>query len=145
MFKARKKIDAVAVLFQTTQNDIYIRERIKEAHAMEHDTDRVARRKDCLCKFCHYRGSVIAGQAFTDGECGICRTPIQSSNTYIPVLCRDCAKKHSLCRQCGADMELRTRRRKFDFPKVQEIPPEPGPPRPAEPVMLLLPLKPEST
>ena len=120
MFRMRRKVDKVAVLFQTTQNDIAVRELIKEAKEMEFDTDRAARLKALLCKLCYYRGGRIAGQAFTEWNCAVCGKADQHPNTATPVVCADCAKEHSLCRDCGADLELRTKRRKFNFPKKEE-------------------------
>jgi hypothetical protein len=110
----RKPLDAYNVIFQTSMSNSYVESLLKEAKNVELDTNRVERLKKCECRACHYRRRV-AGQAFTAWSCGICGIEKLHHNTAVPRVCLDCAKKHSLCTRCGADLELRPKRRKFDW------------------------------
>lgn len=113
----RKNIDLYNVQFRTTQNAIYVRETIKLAKVLELDTDRVARLKALRCKMCFYVKSGICGQAFTERQCGLCDEMLLSGNTNVNVLCYSCGKDNGLCVECGADVELRERRRKHPVRK----------------------------
>jgi len=90
---------------------------VKSALAADQDNDRVKRLQLSLCRSCHYFGNGIGGAAMTTRPCGICQTPVTYGSTCTDALCLNCAKKHSLCKHCGADRELRPHRRKFDWIK----------------------------
>ncbi len=76
----------------------------------EVDAEREARCNVYECKMCFYlRGARLAGQAFTDRPCDICAKVVTYSSTATMKYCKPCAEKHQLCRECGGDLELRTR------------------------------------
>lgn len=81
------------------------------------DSKRDDRFKVHECKPCFYSGKGMAGAAMTRWYCGICAKPGMSGSTHTPKLCVECARKHDLCSECGADIDLRAKRRKFDFGK----------------------------
>ena len=91
-----------------------IMERLRVADKLRQDKDAKARRARFLCKACHYMPR-IGGAAMTKSSCSICGQDIVTGSTVTNLLCQSCAEKHSLCCRCGADLELRPRRRKFEF------------------------------
>ena len=76
------------------------------------DKQKQAREGLCKCRYCYYlRGARLAGQAFTEWNCGVCDKESMHCNTSTPVVCMDCAKKHSLCSSCGGDLYDREKRK----------------------------------
>ena len=117
-----KKMDRYSVQFATSIADRHVAETIRHAKAAEFDEDRVARLKASNCKFCYYiYNSRIGGAAMTERPCGICGKVVMYGSTCTDAVCHDCAKKHSLCVHCGADLELRPNRRKFDWVKSNPL------------------------
>lgn len=70
------------------------------------------------CKACFY-SSRIGGSAMTKRPCMSCASDEIYGSTATDVLCRSCAIKHGLCRHCGGDMEMRTRRK--DWPETPNV------------------------
>lgn len=94
-------------------------EYIKKAEKYQTDPDKVKRVNTQKCIYCYYTPS-IAGQAFTTSKCKICNNDILNSTTNYDMICINCAKEHSLCKKCGSDLELRTKRKKFKFDKTSK-------------------------
>lgn len=88
---------------------------IKIAENIQSDCKKEDRLKVHECKPCFYGGKGMAGAAMTSWYCGICEKRGMSGSTHTPKLCTDCAKKHDLCSECGADIDLKAKRRKFNF------------------------------
>ena len=101
---------------RTTANKLeyaeFTRERLKN---FDIDPKKEDRLKAQECKYCYYMRSGVATQAFVQWTCGICNTEQQWSNGDYPRICKECAIKHNLCMHCGADIDLRVKRRKFDL------------------------------
>lgn len=106
----RKKIDLYSVCFQSTLASRWVRGQIELAKHLEADDEREERLKQQKCKFCYYR-SGLAGQAFTNWQCGLCDYEGQNANTDVPALCIVCAEAHGLCVKCGGDLEMKQRRK----------------------------------
>lgn len=85
---------------------------IKMAIDMQKDRRKKERIKKYECKGCFYYPR-IGGSAMTEGNCALCDSHQLHSSTNTDVLCLDCAKKNKLCRHCGGDIDLRTKRRKW--------------------------------
>jgi len=62
------------------------------------------------CKVCYYC-SKIGGTAMTFIECSECGKQLNSCNTNIDIICKDCAKKMKVCKHCGADMNEKNRKK----------------------------------
>lgn len=93
---------------------------IAEAKELENDDrveDRTARH---LCKACYY-SSRIGGAAITTQECMCCGEVQTYGSTSTDALCKPCAIKHSLCKRCGGDLEMRTKRRKWPAPEEKIV------------------------
>lgn len=89
---------------------------LRLAESLQNDTDRVERLKFSECKACYYisRGQGrIGGAAVTSTSCRLCAGEMVFSSTVTEELCSPCAKKESLCRHCGGDLEMRLKRRKW--------------------------------
>lgn len=68
------------------------------------------------CKYCTYiNTSRIGGTMCTEKECPLCNTVMQFGSTCQDAMCKPCAEKNGLCRQCGGDIELKNRRKPYPF------------------------------
>lgn len=83
---------------------------VRRCQKVVDDADRVERITQQKCKFCFYAGKMVLN-AFDKKPCKICGTEIVSSHIPADSLCVECAIKHKLCRDCGADLELKSRRK----------------------------------
>lgn len=113
MKQSRAPLDIVFFVDQTAHaadrlNDIWQR-----AHRSAHDTEKERRLEFSKCKACFYLDGRFGGASITDRDCMCCGKEMSFPSTYTDVLCLDCAKEHSLCKHCGADMQLRVGRRNW--------------------------------
>lgn len=68
------------------------------------------------CKYCTFiRPDRIGGAAMTEASCGLCQKPLMFGSTCTDRLCPDCARNNGLCKHCGADLELKDRRKPYPF------------------------------
>lgn len=110
----RRNVDLCSILRASDWAKEYLRRSEQDLRNMTEDPqkdDRLAK-MECVVCFYPFRGR-IGGTMCTSSQCGICQKTIHSSNTNIDVVCLDCAKAHDLCKHCGGDIRMRTRR-KFD-------------------------------
>lgn len=102
----------------------YALERIQSGQrvALERATDwkKKERRAASKCRACFYSSSRIGGAAMTSQPCGICEKDQMYSSTCTDVVCIDCARLHQICKECGADVELRPRRKLGFFTEAEE-------------------------
>ena len=85
------------------------------AEEVTNDARKNERLKRHECKACFY-ASRIGGAAMTTRPCMSCGSEEMYGSTATDVLCMDCATKHGLCKHCGGDLEMRTRRK--DWPET---------------------------
>lgn len=106
---------------QMTQGDMriateYSVQRMKDylelSYKLINDPDKVARIKKCECRWCFYSPKWHAGMPRAY-QCGVCGVDHVRGNPLIIKICQQCATKHSLCRECGGDLEMRARRRNW--------------------------------
>lgn len=124
MNRAQPKIDRYTISESTHQQKRYGEISWDRALAWKQDKEKAKRRTEMLCRTCYYLRGRLAGQAFTEGPCGVCAENMVCSNTAIPKICPPCGKKTKLCVQCGADRELRQRRGEQKFTTVVAVPAE---------------------
>jgi len=103
--------------FWTERSKSHVQDVIDRAKRITEDTDKQNRLKEQNCKCCYY-GSRIGGQAITTQPCMCCDTPVMYGSTATDALCMPCAKENDLCKRCGGDIEMRTRRKKWPTPKI---------------------------
>jgi ribosomal protein S27E len=85
---------------------------VELAEKMIKDPQKAGRLAAQECKACHY-SSRIGGCAMTTRPCMSCGEDQMYGSTNTDVLCLSCAKKHKLCKHCGGDLDIRTRRREW--------------------------------
>lgn len=112
MNREKATIDQRSVEFATDIAIERARDCIAGALGYTTDNNRSARRASLECKTCYYiYTSRIGGAAMTTRPCGICSVEQLYSSTNTDKICLNCAKNYSLCKYCGADLELRPRRK----------------------------------
>lgn len=113
MEQSPEKIDQVAMERATDRAHYVSTETIKAALLFLGDPtklDRVTKKSEC--KVCYYiHNARIGGAAMTYRDCGICGSKELYGSTSTDVLCMKCAQEYKLCKHCGADRELKPRRK----------------------------------
>ena len=112
--RTRRKVDLCSILRASDWAKEYRRRSEEDVRNMAEDPRKEERLAKSECVVCFYpMAGRIGGAMCTSAQCGICQETVRSGNTNIDVVCLACAKAHDLCKHCGADIRLRTRR-KFD-------------------------------
>lgn len=111
MQQQKKEITQSSLEWATDQALARIEWATTRALACATDPDKKERRSASFCKSCWYSDGRIGGAAMTNRPCGICEKDQMYSSTATDVLCSPCASSHKLCKECGADVELRPRRK----------------------------------
>ena len=88
------------------------------AEVVASDARKIKRLKRHECKACFY-SSRMGGAAMTTRPCMSCGSDEMYGSTATDVLCMECAAKHELCKHCGGDLEMRTRRK--DWPETPNV------------------------
>jgi hypothetical protein len=99
------------IRFRTQQNRVKVEASLERARRLAGDEDRTKRLAEVLCSFCFYRGPTVHGAAMTTTHCRLCEKEMLFGSTGVDDFCHDCARKYRMCRQCGADLELKDRRK----------------------------------
>jgi hypothetical protein len=86
-----------------------VKSAMKLAEKLRDDPDRERRLASHRCLACFYFTG-LAGQAFTQRDCGACGCSQTYPSTSTDALCMPCAQDRFLCKHCGGDLELRTDR-----------------------------------
>ena len=103
-------IDRPAIERATSRAVGTVRHYQKTAKRYAEDEGRAARLEVAECVVC-FGGSRIGGAAMTSAPCPLCGERLNSGNTNIDVLCLTCALANGLCKHCGADVDLKFRRK----------------------------------
>lgn len=89
--------------------------RMKHAYENSYALVTDARREDRLtkqeCRPCFYLYSKAGGCVITHSPCGQCEKEMVFATNCTDRLCIECAKSMRLCKHCGADIELKQRRK----------------------------------
>lgn len=94
---------------------------IKRAENLKTDPEKQKRLEMNLCLCCYYVNNTrIGGAAITHRPCGLCERDMSFGSTATDVVCSDCAEANNLCKQCGADIELKNRTKKHGFESKRE-------------------------
>lgn len=110
MIRPPKIIDRVTIE-RATGDAVYRCESMERtAEKMKKDPDKNKRMEKQQCVVCFYITRVHLN-AFYQSKCGICDSKILSSNSDVGVLCKTCAVENELCLTCGADIDLKRKRK----------------------------------
>jgi hypothetical protein len=115
--KARKEPVSVSSITRANSDASREIERVlKQATQLQTDPDKAERLNVTLCRSCYYiRTGRIGGASMTTKPCGICDDEMLFPSTATDKMCQSCAAKNLLCKRCGADIELKNRRKKYPF------------------------------
>ncbi len=108
------------LVYQTEWAKTNVKSITELATKLINDPERGARLKKGLCISCYYSSHTVAGQAITSRACMSCGKTQTYSSTATDALCHPCAVDHDLCKKCGGDVYLRTRRKKWPQPTKGE-------------------------
>lgn len=111
MKRENKPITLSDVNDATKRSNYYVSDFKKKAEKLNTDSEKDQRLKERLCLFCYYLNSWIGGATMTEANCGMCQKMTMYSSTCVDVVCTDCADKHKICVHCGADRELKQRKK----------------------------------
>lgn len=104
------------VAYATGKGKRYVEETLLSAHKLATDEDRKERLEKSLCLSCFYLfKSRMGGAAITNRDCASCDKEMTFSSTATDLLCLPCAQTNCLCARCGADVELKDRRKRYPF------------------------------
>jgi len=95
-----KKIEE-ATYFQKKHEE----ELIRRADLIKEDPGIKERMEHNLCKTCFYKGTVLAGQAFTSKNCELCNSKEMYPTTYVDKVCMKCAKENNCCKHCMSSLK----------------------------------------
>lgn len=105
------KIDDHSVLSQSHWSKSFADEQIAQSLQYLADEKKKEREKQGECKTCFYlRSSRIGGAAITTKPCDLCGEYKMYGSTNTDRLCLDCSVKNKICKRCGGDLHMRTRR-----------------------------------
>ena len=115
--KAKKGVlNRANIAHATGRGKRYVDETLTAARKLSKDEDRKERLTKSLCLSCFYLfKSRMGGATITQRECACCDKEMQFGSTATDLLCLDCASDNGLCAQCGADVELKERRKLYPF------------------------------
>lgn len=119
MYRRRTKVDLASVEFRNSGHRHMINHYRSFLKKVDEDADRKKRLLSALCPVCYYNQSRIGGAACTRAQCAFCDAILNSGNTNIDVMCQRCAASYGLCKHCGADVDLKNRRKRV-LPKPAE-------------------------
>ena len=107
----RRIIDLASIERANSQNRGDVDHYVERTEMMTKDPERKERLAKQECVVC-YKAGRLGGAAMTTALCGICAKEMYFGNTNTDALCPECAKAAGLCRHCGADIDLKNRRKR---------------------------------
>lgn len=103
-------------LSQVLRRTQWAKEVLENAHkliatANASKKDSKERLEKCLCPVCFSRPYRVGGASITVKPCDSCGRELTFSSTATDCLCIKCAKTYKVCKECTADLFLKTRRK----------------------------------
>jgi hypothetical protein len=106
------------VVLATNNGKRHVHNALLVAKKLSADEDKAERLSKCLCLSCFYLFKErMGGAVMTSRACAQCDTQMQFASTATDLLCLSCATDNSLCSRCGADIDLKERRKPYPFQK----------------------------
>lgn len=110
------KFDKRYIEQKTRNKNYHMKQTLEFADQLTNDPYKKKRLEKSECLICYYQPyGKIGGSAITHSKCECCDKDLIFGSTCVGVLCSDCAKKHKVCKHCGANLDLSTKRRKYNF------------------------------
>lgn len=113
-----KNLDVCYIFSRTEQAKRHCKDVIESANAIQNDTKKEERLQQAECKACFYLRGRIGGNVMTNVDCSACGKQMHFSNTSVDTVCKDCAKKHNLCKRCGGDIDMKNRRNRVEILRI---------------------------
>lgn len=104
------RIDRCSIEYANGHAKAAVEHVLRRASDYVEDPMRNQRLDAAECVVCYYVARAGLTMS-TERPCGVCGEVIRSHNSDIGVLCAECAKANGLCNHCGADLELKSRRK----------------------------------
>lgn len=73
------------------------------------DLNKDSRIKEQECRYCFYQDR-IGGAAMTNNNCENCEKEMMFGSTSTDCTCLACAQSLGLCKHCGGDIDMKTKR-----------------------------------
>jgi hypothetical protein len=109
-------LNRVNIAHATGRGRRYVETALSDAKKLASDEDRTERLTKGLCLSCFYLFKTrMGGAAMTQRDCAGCEKEMHFSSTATDLLCLACATHNALCTRCGADLELKERRKPYPF------------------------------
>lgn len=113
-YTKRPKLEIDDINRRTDRNVHRVNDLINRLELLQKDYRKEARLAAHECRTCFYLNQPkIVGHAFSHWNCRVCGKIEVHANTGVPSVCMDCAKKHGLCTECGADLDDKKNRREL--------------------------------
>lgn len=106
-----KKIDQSALQWATDSAISRKESIVRKALNITNDPQKKERKEKSLCVIHYYQEGRMGGAAMCTQPCGICNEEQVYGSTATDALCLKCATAYKLCKECGADLELKPRRK----------------------------------
>jgi hypothetical protein len=105
--------------FVLRDRTINARWRVTQARAyadqLSIDPEKTRRHAEQRCIVCYY-GSGFGGAAITSQPCAGCGEVFTYGSTNTDAFCKPCAQARRICKHCGADIDLDTKRKTIGEP-----------------------------
>lgn len=112
MARARAKVDAYNISWDTERGRDRIAYFRKMLGKVDDDPEKAKRLAQAECPLCYYEKSRIGAAVCTQVQCAFCDKKLSSGNSCVDKMCLACAVKAGLCKHCGADVNLKNRRKR---------------------------------
>ena len=117
MKRPAKKMDVYTMVSASERALSYVNEILNTAKEIDRDEKKDERLAKQECKACFYMQR-LGGAAMTSQPCMSCHEDQMYSSTSTDALCKPCAKSAELCKHCGGDINMRTRRKVWPKPSI---------------------------
>lgn len=112
----KQKIDRCSIERANGEAKGRIEYYVKKAELLTTDPDFAVRLAGQKCLSCHYLPG-LNGNAIQTVKCAICEATYMRDRLRGDPICSACAKENGLCRECGSDIDLKSRRKPYRFEK----------------------------
>ena len=117
MVKQPKIMNVANMVYATETARRYKKELIDRCEEIKNDKRKHERLESNECAWCFYNAR-IGCSAMTEQACMCCGEKVLYGSTNTDALCIKCAKENQLCKHCGGDVDMRSRRKEWPISKI---------------------------